>query len=132
MPALGARQFGQIEIKKSKFFGLFFIIHTLAQAEEILADLRAEYGNASHLVFAWRIRESGQLREKFYNDKEPSSTGGQPLLYLLQKKDISNCLLVVVRYFGGTKLGVGGLIRAYTKAGQLALANNLKAGTDGK
>jgi len=118
--------FGVVEIKKSKFFSLFFITNTLAQAEKILADLQAEYSDASHLVFAWRIEDGKQLREKFYNDKEPSGSGGQPLLYLLQKKEIINGLLVVVRYFGGTKLGIGGLIRAYTQAGQIALANFLK------
>lgn len=110
-----------VEIKKSKFFGRAFGVATRVQAQEILAKLNDEYGDASHLVYAWRISEGGRLHEKFYNDKEPSGTGGQPLLYLLQKKNLTNILLVVVRYFGGTKLGVGGLIRAYTQAGQFVL-----------
>lgn len=110
-----------VEVKKSKFSGWAFRVGSSARVQEILANLREEYSDASHLVYAWRIQEAGQLREKFYNDKEPSGAGGQSLLYLLQKKEIINCLLVVLRYFGGTKLGLGGLVRAYTQAGRSAL-----------
>ncbi|PWB39127.1 MAG: proline dipeptidase [Parcubacteria group bacterium] len=117
---------GQIIVKKSKFLSLVFYITSIEQAKAQLAELEKKYSDASHLVYAYRIDEDGYIREKFHNDREPGGSAGQPLLYLLQKKDIMDCLLVVVRYFGGTKLGVGGLIRAYTQAGQLVLQDNLE------
>jgi len=108
-------------IKKSKFLGWSFDVNSTSEVKDILAYFKKEYADARHIVYAYRLKEQGILREKFDNDKEPSSSAGQPLLYLLQKKELMDKLVVVVRYFGGTKLGVGGLIRAYTQAGQEAL-----------
>ncbi|MBT6691368.1 YigZ family protein [Candidatus Parcubacteria bacterium] len=116
----------QVEIKKSKFLGFVFCVDSIEAAKSHLDKLKKDYKDARHVVYAYRLEESGVLREKFDNNKEPGGSAGQPLLYLLQKKDIINCLIVVVRYFGGTKLGVGGLMRAYTKAGQGTLLDNLK------
>lgn len=110
-----------VEIKKSKFFGFCFAVSSREQVKNILAEIKKDYSDASHIVYAYRLEEGGVMYEKFDNDKEPSGSAGQPLLYLLQKKELKNKLLVVVRYFGGTKLGVGGLVRAYTQAGQEAL-----------
>jgi uncharacterized YigZ family protein len=116
----------QVEIKKSKFLGFVFYVDNIEASKGVLEKLRQEYKDARHLVYAYRLEEAGVLREKFDNDKEPGGSAGQPLLYLLQKKGVINCLLVVVRYFGGTKLGVGGLMRAYTQAGQETLVDNLQ------
>ncbi len=110
-----------VEIKKSKFFGFCFAVSSQEQVKNILAEIKDDYKDAKHIVYAYRLKEAGVIKEKFDNDKEPSSSAGQPLLYLLQKKELINKLLIVVRYFGGTKLGVGGLVRAYTQAGQEAL-----------
>ncbi len=117
--------FGQplatIIIKKSKFLGWSFDISSASEVKDILVSFKKEYADARHIVYAYRLKEEGIIKEKFDNDKEPNASAGQPLLYLLQKKELMNKLIVVVRYFGGTKLGVGGLIRAYTQAGQEAL-----------
>jgi len=110
-----------VTIKKSKFLGWSFDAHSTDEVKDLLVSFKKEYADARHIVYAYRLKEEGILREKFDNDKEPSSSAGQPLLYLLQKKELMDKLVVVVRYFGGTKLGVGGLIRAYTQVGQEAL-----------
>lgn len=115
----------EIIIKKSKFLGFAFLISQESDIKKILSDLNKQHKNARHIVYAYRYLDNNTLKEKFDNNKEPVNSAGKPLLYLLQKKDVVNCLLVVIRYFGGTKLGVGGLVRAYTQAGQLTLENNL-------
>lgn len=115
----------KVEIKKSIFIAFCFYVDNLESVKEKLQSFEGQHKGARHIVYAYRLQEEGVLREKFDNDKEPVGSAGQPLLYLLQKKDIINCLLVVIRYFGGIKLGTGGLVRAYTSAGQGTLENNL-------
>ena len=115
----------QVIVKKSKFLGFAFYVTNEAAIQKSLAEVKAQYKDAKHVVYAYRFLDKGVQRAKFNNDKEPSGSAGQPLLYLLQKKEINNCLLVVVRYFGGIKLGVGGLMRAYTQAGQDTLERNI-------
>lgn len=114
-----------LENKKSKFLGFCFYVMSEDDVKEKLVEFRKKYKDARHIVYAYRLLESGVLREKFDNDKEPSGSAGQPILYILQKKEIINCLIIVVRYFGGIKLGVGGLMRSYTKASQDLLVDNL-------
>lgn len=115
----------QVSIKRSKFLGFAFYIESTEQLKEILDSFEGKYKGAVHTVYAYRLKENGVLREKFDNDKEPVGSAGQPILYLLQKKDIMNCLIVVVRYFGGVLLGTGGLVRAYTTAAQGTLEDNI-------
>lgn len=115
----------QVNIKKSKFLGFAFCVQSEPEVKNILTELQKEYKDAKHLVYAYRFLNNGSLKERFYNDKEPTNSAGKPLLYLLQQKEVINCLLIVVRYFGGIKLGVGGLRRAYTTTGQEVLENNL-------
>lgn len=125
-----------ISIKRSKFLGFAFYVESIEQVKDILASFEGRYKaspvaglrprGAAHTVYAYRLKEEGVLREKFDNDKEPVGSAGQPILYLLQKKDLINCLVVVVRYFGGVKLGTGGLVRAYTEAAQATLEENIK------
>lgn len=114
----------QIDIKRSKFLGFCFAVDSLKKVKEILTSFEGKYKGSAHTVYAYRLVEEGILKEKFDNDKEPVGSAGPPLLSLLQKKEIIDCMLVVVRYYGGIKLGTGGLVRAYTEAGQLVLENN--------
>ena len=87
-------------------------------------EIRKEHPSATHIVYAYRVKdESRILYEKFSDAGEPSGTAGKPTLNLLQKQDIINGILITVRYFGGIKLGKGGLVRAYTESAKLALAN---------
>ena len=96
-------------IKKSKFICLVYPINSKDDINNILLEVKQNYKGAYHYCYAYRTFDY----EKYSDDGEPSKTAGFPLLSLLTKKDLVNVLVVVVRYFGGIKLGAGGLIRAY-------------------
>jgi uncharacterized YigZ family protein len=113
----------KIEVKKSKFLGFCFVLNSEEEVKEKIASLKKEYKDARHLVWAYRLNENGVSKERYTEDKEPAGSAGSAILFLLQKKEAVNCLLVVIRYFGGVKLGVGGLARAYTESAKLALEN---------
>ena len=107
--------------KKSRFIGMAFPVETEEEILQILERLRKEYWNATHNgVYAYSIGIRKEVR-RFSDDGEPVHTAGMPLLNLLQGEDLHNTLLVTVRYFGGTLLGTGGLVRAYGHAGRIAL-----------
>lgn len=103
----------QLEIKKSKFIGLYFSVKSQDEVVEILNNLKKEHKKATHICYAYRL--TNPFSEKAFDDGEPSGTAGKPILNVLQKQDKKDSLLVVVRYFGGIKLGAGGLVRAYSK-----------------
>ena len=103
----------QIEVMKSKFIAYLFPLNKEEDFKTILADLRKEHKKARHIVYAYRYN----VKSKSCDDGEPKGTAGHPLLELLYKKDINNIALLVVRYFGGTKLGAGRLLRTYLQAG---------------
>ncbi len=111
----------KVEVKKSKFLGFCFVVHSELEVKEKIATLKKEYKDARHIAWAYRLQEAGVLKEKYTEDKEPAGSAGSAVLFLLQKKEAINCLLVIIRYFGGVKLGVGGLARAYTESAKLAL-----------
>lgn len=106
-----------LEIKKSKFYGYYYKIKDLKEIKEILTTLKKEHKKAHHIVYAYKIDNTAGKSD----DKEPKGTAGLPLFNLLEKNNLNNTLLIVIRYFGGTKLGVGYLFRAYQKCGQLML-----------
>lgn len=100
-------------VKKSKFIAMVFPCHSIIAFEEQLASIKKEHNSASHHCYAYRITEN-ILLERYQDDKEPSGTAGLPILDVLKGQELSECGIVVVRYFGGTKLGTGGLSRAYS------------------
>ncbi len=106
----------------SKFLAFAHPVETEEEAKNIIAALRKEYFDARHHCFAWRLGLTGE-HYRFSDDGEPSSTAGRPIHGQLLSQELSDILVVVVRYFGGVKLGVPGLIRAYRTATQDALAN---------
>ena len=108
--------------KKSKFIAELYPITTKEEAEEIMQTVRKKYYDAKHHCYAYRIRTETGLIEKNSDDGEPSGTAGNPMLHVLQKEDLYNVLIVVIRYFGGILLGTGGLVRAYTQAMQNAIS----------
>lgn len=108
-----------MEIKKSKFIGLKFEITNSEEVPEILSNLKKEHKKARHIAWAYIISTPHQ--EKCSDDGEPSGTAGRPILGVMQKRGATNCLVAVVRYFGGIKLGAGGLVRAYSKTAGEAL-----------
>lgn len=99
------------EIKKSKFIAISYEIHSKDEVTKLLDTLRKEHKDARHIVYAFLINNG--TSGGFSDDGEPSGTAGKPIFNLLQMKKASNKVVFVVRYFGGTKLGASGLIRAY-------------------
>ena len=110
----------KIEIKKSVFIGKSFHIESPEEATEFLAAERKKYPDARHLCYAW-VTGGENSRQKSSDDGEPQGTAGQPLLELLTSNNFTDSLICVTRYFGGTLLGTGGLRRAYSDSGRLAL-----------
>lgn len=101
--------------KGSKFLSYAFPVFSEEEIKEHIHRLREEYYNARHHCFAWQLGTDG-ARYRANDDGEPSGTAGKPILGQLNSHELTNILVVVVRYFGGTKLGVPGLIRAYKEA----------------
>lgn len=115
-------QNGEIQeliIKKSKFISIALNVNSIFECEEYIKNYRNSYDTCTHLTFAYCV---GNL-ERCSDDGEPSGTAGKPLLNIIKQKKLTNVLLIVIRYFGGVKLGAGGLVRAYTESGVLALDN---------
>ena len=106
-----------IEIKKSKFIGLCYEISSIEEAKEIIEQLKKEHKKARHIPYAYKVNNTAKKTD----DKEPSNTAGLPIYNLIERKNLDNCLVAVVRYFGGTKLGAGGLTRAYAEAANKAI-----------
>ena len=106
--------------KGSKFFGYAFPISNEGDVPEIIEHLKSKHKNARHFCYAFQLGE-----ENFYyranDDGEPSGSAGMPIYGQIQSFEITNVLIVVVRYFGGTKLGVGGLISAYKESAKITL-----------
>lgn len=113
---------GIFKDKGSKFYAFAFPVKQEDDVKEILAQLRKEHHSARHHCYAWRIGTE-EITYRANDDGEPSSTGGKPILGQLQSFNVTNILIVVVRYFGGTLLGVSGLINAYRNAAADALKN---------
>jgi len=110
------------EIKKSHFIGAIMPCITEREALQHLRQLASEHQNANHLAFAWRIRQDdGFINERCHDAGEPSGTAGRPILAPLEGRSIINAVVGVIRYFGGVKLGTGGLARAYGTAAKLAI-----------
>jgi len=108
--------------KGSKFIALAYPVESVEQCKDILAELKKEHYNARHHCYAYRINhENEQVRSN--DDGEPSGTAGKPILNQIYSFDLFNIMVVVIRYFGGTKLGVSGLINAYKTAAREALSN---------
>lgn len=105
----------------SKFLAYAYPVESEEQIKELLDALRKRWYDATHHCYAWRLGAHGE-QFRANDDGEPSSTAGKPILGQLLSHDITNCLIVVVRYFGGTKLGVPGLIAAYKESAALVLA----------
>lgn len=105
----------ELEIRKSRFIGSAFRVDDEAAARAIIDLMRKEHWNANHNCTAWRIGPNGRF-QRTSDDGEPAGTAGVPMLDVLNHREITDTLVIVTRYFGGVKLGAGGLIRAYGSA----------------
>lgn len=106
--------------KNSKFFGYAFPIDSEQQVKPLIEPLRKKHFNAVHFCYAYQIGTE-KITFRANDDGEPSNSAGMPIYGQIQSQELTNVLIVVVRFFGGTKLGVGGLITAYKTAAQMAL-----------
>ena len=110
----------EIVIKKSRFIGYAFLVSSAEEANEKLAALRKRQWDASHHCSAYVLGADKQL-QKYSDDGEPSGTAGVPVLDVLLKENLVNVCVVATRYFGGTLLGAGGLVRAYSHTSKIAI-----------
>jgi uncharacterized YigZ family protein len=115
----------ETEVARSRFITTIARAATVEEARSLLAQIRSEMPDASHHVYAFRIGHGPSVIEGMSDDGEPSGTSGPPTLAVLRGSGLGDIVLVTTRYFGGTKLGTGGLVRAYSEAAHLAL-NSLK------
>jgi uncharacterized YigZ family protein len=111
---------GLYKEKGSKFIGLAYPVKSEEEIRETLEMVKKKFHDARHHCYAWRLG-SDKSAHRYNDDGEPSGTAGRPIFGQIQSKDLTNILIIVVRYFGGTKLGVSGLIRAYKTASSEAL-----------
>lgn len=110
----------EIEIKKSRFIAHLFRVTSEEEARDYIDAVRTEHWNANHNCTAWAIGP-GQKSQRSSDDGEPSGTAGMPMLEVLRRRNVTDTLAIVTRYFGGIMLGAGGLIRAYGGAVSEAL-----------
>jgi len=103
-------------IKKSKFISYLYEVNNIEEVEKIINDLKKEHKKARHLPYAYKIDNI----IKKSDDKEPGGTAGVPIYTVIERNNLNKILIVIVRYFGGIKLGAGGLLRAYSSG-----ANNV-------
>lgn len=110
---------GRYEDRKSKFIGDLYFVESQEQAIELLNEVKAKYRDARHHCYAYIIREGNYMR--YSDDGEPQGTAGIPVLDVLLKENLTDCVVVATRYFGGTLLGTGGLVRAYSHTAKIAV-----------
>lgn len=103
-------------LKKSRFIGVVMPCNSLQDVQGCLKQLSGDYADASHIAFAYRLKTDNGLIYRFYDAGEPTGTAGKPIFQHIEGKALINLLVAVVRYFGGIKLGAGGLMRAYGNA----------------
>ncbi|MGB0806207.1 MAG: IMPACT family protein [Salibacteraceae bacterium] len=120
-PSLGSESL--FKDKGSKHFGYVFPVKTENDIEKRLNEIRKKHFSSRHVCYAWSLG-TRKIKTKYTDDGEPHNSAGPPILGQIQSFELKNVLVVVVRYFGGTKLGVGGLINAYKTAAKEAILNN--------
>ena len=105
--------------KRSTFIGHIYNVNSIQEADDIIQNIKNKYSDARHNVFAYKIGDF----EKYSDDGEPQGTAGLPILSVIRKNSINNCIILVTRYFGGVLLGAPGLVRAYTTTATKAIEN---------
>lgn len=107
--------------KRSRFIAEFIPANNEAEIKLRIQQLKKQHHKASHVCSAFRLGDQNGLHEGFSDDGEPHGTAGMPMLKTLRHKNLTNCAILITRYFGGTKLGTGGLQRAYSQATSQAI-----------
>ncbi|MBU4690516.1 YigZ family protein [Mycoplasma sp. ES3157-GEN-MYC] len=109
------------EVKKSRFYSICLPINSKDEIKNYLKELRAGHKKSTHICYGYLFIDNGVINAGFDDDGEPNGTAGRPIRDLLIKTKMENFVIFVIRYFGGVKLGAGGLVRAYIKSANLAL-----------
>lgn len=109
------------KVKGSKFIGYAFPVKNEEQVKTYLKQVKEQHFKARHWCYAWKIGYNNQAKFRANDDGEPSNSAGQPILGQIHSFDVTDILIIVVRYFGGTKLGVGGLVSAYKTTAKMVL-----------
>ena len=113
----------ETEVKKSRFIARVYPVSSRDEVREHVARAHADFPDARHVCWGYQIGRPGSAAEAAMNDDgEPSGTAGKPILNVIQHKDMGDVLVIVIRYFGGIKLGAGGLVRAYAGAAEAVLS----------
>ena len=112
MKSISSKACTTIEIQKSKFICILFPLSSIEEVKVNLAEIKEEYKGATHYCYAYIYNQI----KRFSDDGEPGGTAGMPILKVLENQELNHVLAIVVRYFGGIKLGAGGLVRAYTNS----------------
>ena len=115
------KSISEFTVKKSKFIGQCFYIESDKEAKAIVSELWKEHKDARHIVYGFIYGAKNSQTMGMTDDGEPKGTAGRPVLQVLKGSGITNILCTVIRYFGGIKLGTGGLVKAYTEAAQQAV-----------
>lgn len=115
---------GYFEIKKSKFYSYIYNVNSLEQINELLKNIKLDNKKARHIVYGYELNINGNVIKKYSNDNEPQATGINAAVNMLEKENITNYLVVIVRYFGGTLLGRGLLLRSYFNSFKIAYENS--------
>lgn len=102
----------EIEIKKSRFITYLYKLNDENEIDEIINNIKKEHKKARHVVYVYKINNTGKIND----DGEPKGSAGMPIFNVIEKNNLNNILIIVVRYFGGIKLGAGGLFRAYSNS----------------
>ena len=108
-------------VEKSKFIAYLFPCDSKKQIDKIVEEMNVKYADATHVCYAYIVNDDSTILYKANDDGEPSQTAGAPILNVLKKNNLMNVLCVVVRYFGGIKLGAGGLTRTYTNSAAMVV-----------
>ena len=122
---ISEESFAEMKEKSSKFLAFAYPFDDVEKLNDHLKILRSQHPKANHHCFAYEVGMSGD-NYRAYDDGEPSGTAGKPILGQIRSHGLTNVLVVVVRYFGGTKLGASGLIQAYKEAANMALTSGNK------
>lgn len=111
----------ETEVSRSKFIATVFNVDSTENVRAILSERRSAMPDANHHVYAFRVGFGNSVIEGLSDDGEPTGTSGPPIMNVLRGSELGDALIVVTRYFGGTLLGTGGLVRAYSEAATLAI-----------
>lgn len=111
-----------LTIKKSRFYGFIYPINKIETLDKLIDELKSEYKKATHYIYVYKIGTNVKVN----NDKEIVGAGGDTTLSLMDKNNLNNYLIVIIRYFGGVKLGIGPLIRTYNAIVKELIKDNIK------